>query len=242
MRLCWNALELWQPKELWAVQGHGFSTAATSPGLNETHRLKTQILREIVFPWRLVSGIQVKSKPSQFQFYTVFQKLIHLPLHLGQAHTSSSTMNSHSMLSQDQHKVGSSSNKSGSWAQLETLLLGRDIQKDLWPKRRFTKRLKLSQQVMFYMELSQLWEPKTVWFIIMFPIKSLSLEYPISPPLETNPCRLALLFWQVPSQNYMRTRPTALLRARRTWPVGSVNVHSGHPSDLFRGNFWPKDH
>ena len=126
----------------------------------------------------------MKSKPSQFQFYTVFQKLIHLPLHLGQAHTSSSTMNSHSMLSQDQHKVGSSSNKSGSWAQLETLLLGRDIQKDLWPKRRFTKRLKLSQQVMFYMELSQLWEPKTVWFIIMFPIKSLSLEYPISPPLR----------------------------------------------------------
>lgn len=194
---------------------------------------ETQILREIIFPWRLVSGICTgESKPSQFQFYTVFQKLIHLPVHLGQAHTSSSTMNSHSMLSQDQHKVGSNSNKSGSWAQLETLLLGRDIQKDLWPERRFTKRFKFSQQVMFFMELSQLWEPKTVWFIIMFPIKSLSLEYPPPFPFGTNPGRLALFFWQVPSQNYMRTRPTALLRARRTWPVGSVNVHSGHPDPI----------
>lgn len=49
MRLCWNALELWQPKELWAVQGHGFSTAATSPGLNETHWLKRKFWEKSFF-------------------------------------------------------------------------------------------------------------------------------------------------------------------------------------------------
>ena len=164
-------------------------------------------------PRRFVFGIQVKSKPSQFQFYAVFQKLIHLPLHLGQAHTSSSTLNSRSVFSQDQHKVGNCENNSRSWAQLETLLLGRDIQKNLWLQRRFTKRLKLSQQVMFYMGLSQFWEPKTIFGLPSFSVSKLSVW--TIPPLRQT---LVDVRQKIHSQNHSRTRPTALLRARRTWP------------------------